>query len=221
MPDRPTTSGVQELIDRLSHEGVVAGERRAEQLVEEARKKADEIVDAARRQAEALLVQARQEAEQQKAAGEEALRLACRDAVRDLQSQIHGDVRNRLRRLVTHTLQDNDFLNRLILQIAAKAMPGEDAELEILLPDSIELDESLRQRIDRGETDALTDFVKRMMGDALREGIAFRTTEDGQVGLRIRELNRDIEIDLTDDAITNLLIGHLLPRFRAVMRQSL
>ena len=106
MTEQASTSGVQELIDRLSHEGVAQGQKQAEEIVRDAQKKADETLDEARQQANEILKQAREEAQQFQAAGEEALRLAARDAVRDFGSLIHDGLRQRLQELVHHQIKD-------------------------------------------------------------------------------------------------------------------
>ena len=40
-----------------------------------------------------------------------------------------------------------------------------------------------------------------------------------QNGLTVRVVNENVEIDLTDEAISDLIAEHLLPRFRAIMRR--
>lgn len=221
MTDEPTTSGVQDLIDRLGHEGVSEGERQAESIVADARKKADEILDAARSQAAKIVEEARREADQYREAGEEAMRLAGRDAVRDLASKIHEGFRDLLQRLVHNHLEDQEFVKSLILQIAERAVPeDEQAPLEILLPPEVVQEEEIRKRLEAGEPDVLTEFVQGLTGEGIREGFSIRLSEEDQTGLVVRVANEDVEIDLTDEAITDLLAVHLLPRFRAVMRSG-
>ena len=90
MTDQENASGVQELINRLSQEGVAEGQRQADGIVNDAQRKADAILESARKQAADMLSKAREEASQYQAAGEEALRLAARDAVRDFGAKIHA-----------------------------------------------------------------------------------------------------------------------------------
>ncbi len=76
MSDQETTSGVQELIDRLSQEGVAEGQRQAEKIVTNAQAQSGRVLlESARRQASEILEQARPQADEMKSAGEEALRL--------------------------------------------------------------------------------------------------------------------------------------------------
>ena len=145
MTDQETTSGVQELIDKLSQEGVAEGEQQAEKIVREARQKADDILNAARSQAKEILEHGRAEAAQFRAAGEEALRLAARDAVRDFGAKVHDGLRNRLQELVQHHLKEPEMIKRMILEITRRATEGLEGEsLELLLPLDIITEEEAR-----------------------------------------------------------------------------
>jgi V/A-type H+-transporting ATPase subunit E len=217
-----STSGVQELIDRLSHEGVAEGEARAEQIIAEAHRKAGDILDEARRDADKILKKAREEAEHFRTGGEEAVQLACRDAQRDLASRLHDGFRNRLQELVQYQLQDAKLLKQMILEITRKAKPAEadaDADVVVLLPPAAIQEESVRQRIQDGDEDALTEFVKELIGEEVRSGFDVKLGDADQTGLRVQVVGENVEIDFTDQAIAQLLAQHLLPRFRAILRR--
>ena len=51
----------------------------------------------------------------------------------------------------------------------------------------------------------------------LRDGLELGTREDTSAGIRIQLLDENVEIELTDEAIAELLLRHLVPRFRAIM----
>jgi V/A-type H+-transporting ATPase subunit E len=220
MPEKDSTSGVQELIDRLSQEGVAEGEKRAEEIIQEARQKADHLLETARREASQIVEQANRQADHFRTGGEEALKLACRDAVRDLASRLHEGFRNRLQELVRHELRDVQLLRQMILEIVRKAKPtGEDAEMNVLLPPQAAEEGEIRKRIQAGEEDALTQFVQELLGDEVRKGFTVGLGEDEQTGLRVQVANQNVEIDFTEESISELLAQHLLPRFRAVMHR--
>ncbi len=235
MADAPSTFGVQQLIDRLSQEGVAEGKRLAEETLAKTRGQANAIVEAARREAEEILQQAKHEAAQLRAGGEEAVALACRDAIRDLASRLHEGFRNRLQELVHHELQDPDLLRRMILEVTRKARPDQetsspetsyqqtnqqDAPLEIILPPEIIQEEDVRQQIQAGNHDALTQFVQGLLGEGVRQGFTVRIGQDHQTGLRVHVVDHRVEIDFTDQAISELLARHLLPRFRAILQDQ-
>ena len=219
MNEQPTTSGVQELIDRLSQEGVAEGQQRAESIVADARAKASNIIESARVEANRLLKDAREEAEQFQMAAEDALRLAARDAVRDFSARIHDGLRHRLQELVQHQMKDADVLKRMILAITNKATEGlDDEQLEILLPAESLGEDEIRTSIESGNPDALTEYMQGVIGERIREGAQVRFGSRANAGLTVRVVRQNVEIDLTDEAITELLARHLLPRYRAIMR---
>jgi V/A-type H+-transporting ATPase subunit E len=215
------TIGVQQLIDRISDEGVAEGHRLAEKIVADAQQKADDILESARREANEILKHAREQADKLQAAGEEALRLAARDAVRDFGARIHDGLRNRLQELVHHELQQPDLIKRMILEIAGEASKSvKDERIEILLPPEIVSEDEARKRVEAGEQDALTNFVQGLIGEDLRSGVSVRLGSHQQNGISVRVADQNVEIDLTDETITELLASHLLPRFRAIMRKG-
>ena len=221
MNEQANTSGVQELIDRLSQEGVAEGQQQAEKIVSEAQSKADGILETARQQANQILKEAREEADSFQAAGEEALRLASRDAVRDFGARVHDGLRNRLRELVSCKVKEPKIVKRMILEITRQATAGTSEQpVEVLLPADIITDQQARTQIEAGDEDLLTDFVKGLIGEDLREGFTVKLGGRNQNGLTVRVVNENVEIDLTDDAISELITEHLLPRFRAIMRRA-
>jgi V/A-type H+-transporting ATPase subunit E len=215
------SSGVQQLIDRLRDEGVAKGRDEAEHLTTEARKQSMEILDKARQEAEEILAKARKEAERVKANGDEALRLASRDVILKLKESFHQEFENKVRRLVGCKLKDQSFLERLILEIARRSMPEDHGQaIEILLP----ADESSRETSTSGKSkakdDSLSQFVLGLAADVLREGLTFGESGDTGTGVTIRLLEEDVEIELTEETVTALLMQFMLPRFRAILEQG-
>ena len=215
------SSGVQELIDRLRDEGVAKGEGEAEALVKQARKQSMEILDQARREAEQITAKARDEARRTKESGEEALRLASRDAILPLKESFHQEFENRVRQLVAYRLQDQSFLERLILEIARRSVP-EDAgqSVQLLLPGDKVSAEDLQAHVEDVREGSLSHFVLGLAGDVLREGLTFSVSDDVQTGVKIRLQDEDVEIELTDETVTDLLMQFMLPRFRAILQQG-
>jgi len=221
MSGQETTSGVQELIDRLSQEGVAEGQRQLEQIVTDAQQRADDVLESARRQASDILQQARQEAEQMQSAGEDALRLAARDTVRDFSAKIFDGFRGRLQELVRHHLQDPQLMKQMILEITRQATEGLDGkQVEILVPQEIVSEQEARERIEADDQDALTEFVRGLIGEDLRDGFTVALGSRAHGGMTLKVLDDKLEIDLSDEAIADFLSLHLMPRFRAIMRKA-
>jgi V/A-type H+/Na+-transporting ATPase subunit E len=215
------SSGVESLIRRLRDDGVAEGLSQAESLVAAARQQAADIVAAANNEADAVLARAGEETTKLKTAGEDALRLAMRDTILSMESDLIREFANRLQRLVKGTLADPVFLQRLILEVASKAAPPSDIKrAELLLPADLISLEDLRQKPEEAQPGTLMHFVLSMGGEMLRESMSFGVAEDATAGVRLRLVDEDVQIDLTETAVTGLLLRHMLPRFRALLRGS-
>ena len=217
MTNTKESSGVEELISRLRVRGVEEGKAQADALVEQAHLKAEQRLNNVRREADTLLRQAREEAEQTKRAGEEAVQLAVRDAMLRLKSELVDQFADRVRRLVTRELDDGDFLRRLILEVGGRSAPPSAQCAALLLPkDAIGL-EQLRSDPEEVKEGNLSHYVASVTKEMLRDGLVVGTRDDTSAGIRIQLLEDNVEIELTDDAISELLLRHLVPRFRAIM----
>jgi V/A-type H+-transporting ATPase subunit E len=211
------SSGVEELIGRLREQGVEEGKAQADALMEQTRLKAERHLDEAKREADGLLQRARENAEKTKRAGEEAVQLAVRDAILSLKSEMVDQFSDRVRRLVSRELNDGDFLKQLILEIGGRSTADRDQSAKLLLPkDAIGL-EQLRSDPEEVKEGNLSHFVASITKEMLRDGLELGTREDTSAGIRIQLLDENVEIELTDEAIADLLLRHLVPRFRAIM----
>jgi V/A-type H+/Na+-transporting ATPase subunit E len=213
------SAGVENLIERLRDDGIAQGRSQAEALVSAAQKQASDIVAAAQREADAILVKAKQEAGKLKAAGETAIGLAMRDAILSLENELVNEFRNRLVNLIKGLLTDPAFLQRLILEVASKAAPASMGKpVELLIPADIVSLEDLQRKPEAAVPGTLMHFVLSMGGGMLREGIRFGVAEDAEAGIRVCLVDDEVRIDLTESAISDLLLRHMLPRFRALLR---
>lgn len=213
--------GVQALLDKLRQEGVEAGQAEAEQLVAAARVQAMEVLDQAQAQAAAILAAARHEAAQYEAHGREALRLASRDVILSVREACHDEFRNRLSRFVAHRLADQKLLEQMILELTARSRPAEDRQpWQVLLPQTHVTAAELQREVQEVQPGSLAAFVLGLTGDLLREGLSFAVSPDPGAGVRIKLLDDDVQLELTEHTITSVLMQYLAPRYRAVMEQD-
>jgi V/A-type H+-transporting ATPase subunit E len=214
MPEPSESAGVQGLIERLKAEGVSAGEAQARGLITEAQREADQIVARARQEADAILEEAHHEADKTRKAGEDAVRQAVRDAVLTLREEVAERFRSHLKRLIGGALSDPEFLRRMLTVVVQKSLPEEEKRLEVLLPGLGADADQIRRDPEEWRQTELGQFVSSLAADTLREGLSLGTSDGG---LRVRVIDDDVEIDLGEEAITDLLQTYLLPRFRALM----
>jgi V/A-type H+-transporting ATPase subunit E len=216
-----TASGVEELIHRLRHDGVEAGREEAARIVEEAEQRANWLVEQARAEADELVADAQKETERFREAAKEALQVAARDAVLQMKDQLAQQFSNEIGRLVRGEMEHAVSLERLILEVAgrvrAEAGLDDAAQVEILLPEGARDLADLREDPEELRHGELSRFVVEVAGNMLRQGVTLTPSKQIKEGIRIRLTDKQIEIDLSSEAIAKHLLEHLLPRFRALL----
>lgn len=222
LPSNPVSSGVEDLISRLRDEGVAAGKEEAERIITEAKERARRIVADAEAEANSLRNTAREDVSRFKQAAEDEVKIAYRDTVLDLKERIVRRFNRDLSRLVTTKIHDEHMLKDLILEVAGRVRSDASLErekrLEIVLPRGIVDLEDLQKNPEETEPGSLNHFVLAMARETLQDGVTFTVTDDPtKKGISVRLLEKDIEIDITDDAVSALLLEHIQPRFRAYM----
>lgn len=213
-----TSKGVDTLIAKLRDEGVAAGKSEAERLKAEAKSEAAQTVSRAKVEAEQHLAQARKDGDNYCRAGEEALNTAMRDAVLTMKSglmaQLHADVK----RMVSKATADPELLKQMVLELVGRAGETTGIEpVEVILPAEIVGSEAIKDNPEDIQSGQLTQFVLGLTQKMLKDGVTLHAADDLQSGIRARVTGKDIELDLSDEAIASLLMQHLQPRFRAVM----
>lgn len=222
MDGHKLSSGVQELIDRLREEGVAEGRSQADKLVSDAREEAGRIVAKARQEADGFIEEARKQTEEYRKNAEEALEIAARDTVLELKSNLTSRFSRRVAEMVSDKMTDEELLQKVILEIAGKIREqiNEDEQMEVLLPaDIIGLDE-LRRHPEKVKEGSLGQFVLSVAEDMFRDGVTIKQGAQKK-GIQIRLVDRKLQIDINETVISEILMKHLLPRFRALLEGSI
>jgi len=217
--NQAVSHGVEELIGRLREEGVKAGRDEAKRIVTDAEARARWLIAQAQDEAKNLVDKARAEARALTASADDAMQVAARDMLLSLRERLTHRFAGEVRRLVGEELGDKELLKRLIVEIAAKQREalGEDQRVEVLLPSkALELDEL---RSDPGELQEgeLTSFVLGVTDGMLRDGVVFRIADGDEEGITARLMDDEITVEVSAEAVTQLLLEHLQPRFRALL----
>ncbi len=211
----PTThTGVQDLIDRIRDQGVRAAQEKANTIVQEAEAGAAELLAEARAEAARMREEAVREIEAEKTAGLEALRLSARDAVLKLKSGITSAFEVFVKRLVTKATRDEDLIKDLVLVLAGQAVDEliRNKDLQILISEAVLTGTPGGKLQEHGK-----NIILALSSDMLREGVELIPTSDIDGGARVRLVDDELEIDLSDRAIARLLSERMLPRFRRIL----
>jgi V/A-type H+-transporting ATPase subunit E len=210
------SSGVKELIDRIRDEGVHSARAEADRILTEAKAQAARIVADAKANAAAIKKEARAATEREQIASIEALRIAARDTGLELRSAVMSAFEEHVRRLVTDVTTNGSVLRDMILVLAGKAAEDliKDKDAVILVPD----------RLADGVSAELDEFLRKsavaFSADVLRKGIELIPSNEIRGGARIRLVGEDLEIDLSDEALSEMMLKLLLPRYRKILAEA-
>ena len=214
-----TSKGVDQLIARLREDGVAAGQAEAARLKGEAEAHAAEILADARAEADEYLKDARKASDRYRSAGEEALNTAMRDAILTMKTRLMAQFAADLRRMVSKQTADPDMLKQMVLELVGRARDAADAgeDTDVILPAEIVGPEVIVENPELIQSGKLTEFTMGLTQEMVKDGVTLYAADDLQAGIRARVRGKDMELDLSDEAIAALLMQHLQPRFRAVM----
>ncbi|MDP8263250.1 MAG: hypothetical protein P9M13_08105 [Candidatus Ancaeobacter aquaticus] len=210
------SAGVEELIAQLRDDGVKAAQEEAEKIIKDARTRAAHLLEKARREVHELKSKSIAEIHTEKTASQEALKIAARDTIIRLSNEVRSAFEGYVKRLVTEQLSDEGFLKDLIIAIAKKnamLLPEEEQLLVILSADP---EVSGKASLDATEK-KFRQFILKSTAGFLREGIDVKVSDDKFAGIKVQLKEKNIVIELTDQAISSLLVRHLMPRFRKIM----
>jgi len=211
-----TPSGVQALIDRIRDEGVQSALEEAARILTEARAQAARIVSDAKAEAAAMKKDAKAAIATEREAAIEALRMAARDTELELRTAVLAAFEEHVRGLVTDVTAETSMLRDMILVLAGRAAEDfiKDRDAKILVP------RHLRDEV----PPELEEFLRRsalaVSADVLRNGIELIPSSKVRGGARVRLVDDELEIDLTDEALSEMMLTLLLPRYRRILAEA-
>lgn len=192
---------IETFVARLRVEGVEAGKREAERVVDEARLNAEKLLAEARVKAADLVAAARAEAEAATARGKTELELAVRDAALRLRDGANRAVAAMVARGASRALEDDawlkDTLRELLRLWAETERSGE--------PLSVKVPAATRARL-------ATWALAEAKGLALQDGLR-------QVGFSYAL--RGAQVEVTPESVAQTLRELVSPELQALVDQAL
>ncbi len=209
-----TDSGVQNLVDRIRDQGILAANEKANKILRDAEVKSAKMLSDAKLEVEKLRETARLEIEADHAAALEALKLSARDAMLQLKAKVSSEFEVFVQRLVTSATRDEQFIKTIVLVLAGhveEELIG-DKDIQILISEVILTGKPNEELGERGKQTILS-----LSSEMLREGVELIPSSDIQGGANVRLIKDKLEIDLSDKAIASLLYQRMMPRFQAIL----
>ena len=223
------SQGVQSLIDRLHDDGVNQGKSAGKKIVAEAESRAEWILQQAEEEAIRIRDVAEKEARFITESGAGALEMAYRDIFISLKNNLLDQFSSRIQSVVSIALSDEGLLKSMILEISngvvtdakgSEKPEGDadnDVDVELLLPKEIIGLEDLRKNPNQLKDSPLLAFIATQTMLMLENGVTIGAGDHHESGIVVRMNKGEVELELTDKALSRLLLQHLQPRFRALI----
>lgn len=211
-----TSRGIQELIDEIREKGVDAGKEESKRIVADAEQRAEWILSQAGEQAASIRESAEREAKFVREAGAESLELAYRDIRMKLRDELAGQFARQLQLLIVQELENPDTLRQLLMSAAGRSELG-DEPMTIVLPDRAVGLEELREDPASLQGGPLIEMVSEVARQLFESGVTVEAGGGDAAGVRVLLRDGEVSVELTDQGLSDLILDHLQPRFRAIL----
>lgn len=195
---------IQKICDKLRHETLEPAEKEAQHIVEEAKKKADAIKVDAERHVEQMIKQARGQIEQERNVFYSALQQAAKQTVEGLRQEIEHKLFNEeLQNILDKEMADPKIIAELINGIVKSIeKDGLSTDVSAVIPRCVSVEDVNALLIE--------NVRKRLKGKPLDVG-GFTG------GAQVKLLGKKMTIDLSDQAIKELLSNYMRKDFRKLI----
>jgi len=196
---------LQELLDRIQHDGVEAAQAQAERLLAEAEAKKKALIDEAEREARGIVERAKADAARTEEAGKAALAQASRDELLAFRDQLRALLDSIVRTEAASSFGP-EVLAEAIPAVMKALAAGGGEDLAVLLPPA------LLAKIEG-------KFSARLAAE-LKKGVELKPSPDLNAGFRITEKNGAAYYDFSAEAVAELLSRHLNARLADILKSA-
>jgi len=197
---------LQSLLDRIQTEGVKKADDQKEQILADAKAQAEEIVATAKSEAESLRKVAAEDAVKSEARAKSAIQQAARDILLALKSDLQVRLEAVVKECAGAAMTPDAMKKYVDEMVAAYKEKGADidAGVEVLLnPKDAEEMESL---------------LKGGLLNKLKTTPEISISKDFAAGIQIGFKEEEVFLDLSDDALTDLVCAYVGPKLSAVLQ---
>lgn len=198
----------KEKVDRicqlLKEETLKPAQEEAKNILDSARQKADEIVLQAENKKKQILSDLDQEIEQKQKIFDSSLNLSCRNAYQKVRESLEKnlfseDLQKMIQEEVSNTQVMTDFVKAIVEAIDKE---GLSTDLEVFIPKKVNRDEFVKELINR--------FKDKLQKEKVID-------QDFAAGVKVKMVDQKITIDLSDQALKELIASFLQKEFRQIV----
>ena len=197
---------LQELIDQIKNDGVVAAEAEAKSIIAAAKAEADRLVADAQAQADKILANAKLENERMVKSSEDAIR----QAGRNLLISFRESVARELKSIVGENVREvysSESLAKLIVNVVECWANRPDAEEISVFLNSDDLKN-------------LENTLLTALKDKMLTGVTLKANDNFDGGFRIAVNDGGAYYDYSSEAVVDMLSNYLSPKVAELLKEA-
>ena len=195
---------LQELTDRLYHEGLSKGKQEGEELLAKAKAQAEEIITKAQAEAERIIAAAQKQADEIKTKTASDVKMAATQSIaatkKDIETLIVGKMTTDA---VKTALSSADFIKDLIKAVAEKFTTDGPVDLALILPESLKKE--------------LEPFVTTELAKVLNAGVEASFSKKVSGGFQIGPKDGAYFVSFTEETFNQLISEYLRPTTKKLL----
>lgn len=197
---------LQELIEQIKKDGVVAAEQQAAAILQDAKAEAESILSDARAQADRMLLEARTENDRLVKSSEDAIRQAGRNLLLSFRESVTRELDALVKERVASVYSSDDFAQLIMRAVEGWARNPDAGDLTVLMNSA---------DLDRLEETLLADLKARML-----DGVTLKASDRFDGGFRIAMKDGGIYYDFSAEAVVDMLSNYLSPKVTALLKEA-
>ena len=197
---------LQDLIDQIKKDGVVAAEAEAASILAAAKAEAEKIVADAQQQAEKYIADAKAENERMVKSSEDAIRQAGRNLLISFRESVAREMNAITGQAVT-AAYSSETLAQLVVRVVENWANNPNAEDVAVILNS----EDLKAL----ETSILADLKEKML-----QGVTLKANDNFDGGFRIAVNNGSAYYDYSAEAVVEMMSGYLSPKVTQLLKEA-
>ncbi|MFO7936950.1 MAG: hypothetical protein R6V06_05000 [Kiritimatiellia bacterium] len=186
------TEDLQQLLEKIQHDGVEKARTEAESILDEAKKESTSLIASAKTEAEKIKSDAKKEAEAYAVRAGETISQSARDILLRVEKSVTEMMENLLLKNVNTALNSKETAVSLVAQAVKTYMSGSN-EIEISIAEK------------------MTESLRAELAGMASEGVTVVLDNTSDSGFRVKLANGRVEHDFTGEAVAEALAGQLRP----------
>jgi len=195
---------VDRICSLLKEETLRPAQEEAKRIIDVAKKRAEEIENATEQKRKEILSDADKDLEKKQQIFESSLQLSCRNAFQKVRQSIETELfSDQLDQLLCEKLEDTDVIGEFVKSVAdAVEKEGLDTDLEVAISKNVSKEKLIKLLISK--------FKYKLDEDKVVD-------RDFPAGVKIKLVDQKITIDLSDQALKELLASFLHKEYREIV----